>query len=160
MLLAQGAVLGLIGGVAGVVLGVGAVLAAWRGLERLANQDFGGLIVSPRDLAVVVLVGLLSGVAAAVVPAWSASRVPVVRALAGRYGTPSALGRRLGLGGAVAAVAGLALAAVVSWRWAEARQAYQDGFAAAGRRTRPCRRTRRRSPRARSRASRGRSTRP
>ena len=131
MLLAQGAVLGLIGGVTGVALGIAAVLAAWRGLERLANQDFGGLIVSPRDLVVVALVGLVSGIAAAVVPAWSASRVPVVRALAGRFGTPSALGRRLGLGGALVAALGLALAGVVSWRWAAAREAYREAAAAA-----------------------------
>lgn len=130
MLLAQGAVLGLIGGIGGVVLGVGAVLASWRGLERLTNQDLGRLVVSPRDLVVVALVGLLSGVAAAVVPAWTASRVPVVRALSGRFGKASAMAGRLGLGSAVAAAAGLLLAAVASWQWAAARQAYNRAMAA------------------------------
>lgn len=127
MLLAHGVVLGLLGAAAGVALGVVAVLAAWPGLEKLTDQDFGGLIVSPRDLVVIALVGLLSGLAAAVVPAWSASRVPVVRALSGRFGAPSAVGRRLGAGGLVLAVAGLVLAALVSWRWSVARARAYEG---------------------------------
>ena len=104
MLLAHGVVLGVLGAVAGVGLGVVAVLVAWPGLERLADQDFGRLLVSPRDLAVVALVGLLSGLAAAVVPAWSASRVPV-DAGAGRTvrravgGRPADRRRRPGAGG-------------------------------------------------------------
>lgn len=123
MLLAQGAVLGVVGAVGGLALGVGTVLAAWSPLQRLTDQDFAGLVVSPRDLAVIGGIGVLSGIAAAVVPAWSASRVPVVAALAGRYGRPTRARSRITAAATAATVLGLVLAAVVSWLWAAARRA-------------------------------------
>jgi putative ABC transport system permease protein len=123
MVLAQGLVLGLLGAGLGVVLGVAAVPAARPLLERLANQEIGGLLLSPRDLALVALVGVLSGLAAAVVPAWSAARVPVVAALAGRYGRVGRVGRRIGTAGLLVTVAGLLVAGLVSWQWAQARRA-------------------------------------
>ena len=123
-LLAQGVVLGLLGAAVGVAVGVGALAASMPGLQRLADMDFAGIIVRPGDLAVIAAVGVLSGVAAAVVPAWSASRVPVVTALAGRYGRPTRAARRAGTVAAVAAaVAGFALAGLMSARWGDARTA-------------------------------------
>ena len=123
MLLAQGAVLGALGAAAGLAGGVLAVLATRPLLARLIDQDLGALVLSPRDLAVAAVAGLLAGVAAAAVPAWSASRVPVVAALAGRLGRPAAGRRTPATAATVAAVGGLVLAGVVSWRWAQERRA-------------------------------------
>jgi putative ABC transport system permease protein len=128
MLLAQGAVLGGIGAAAGLVLGVLAVLAARRPLERLTDQEFGRLVVSPRDLGIAAVAGVLAGLAAAVVPASSASRVPVVAALAGRQGRPGRARHQLAAAATVAAVAGLVIAGLVAWRWAAARRAGADGL--------------------------------
>jgi putative ABC transport system permease protein len=122
ILLAQGAVLGVLGSVTGLALGVLAVLAAWGPLQRLTNQDFGGLVVSPRDLVITGLVGVAAGVAAAVVPAASAARVPVVAALAGRYGSPSATRVRVSAAAAVAAAGGLVAAGLIAGAWAAARR--------------------------------------
>jgi putative ABC transport system permease protein len=123
MLLAQGAVVGLLGATSGLLLGVLAVQAGRPLLERLLDADLGALVVSPRDLAIAAVAGVVAGIAAAVVPAWSASRVPVVAALAGRPGRP-ARGRRVPATAAtVLAVAGLLLAGLVSWQWAQHRRA-------------------------------------
>ncbi len=122
MLLAQGAVLGLLGAAGGMVLGVLAVVAGRPVLERLLDQDLGALVVSPRDLAVAALAGLLAGIAAAVVPAWSASRVPVVAALTGRLGRPARARSAPATAATVVAAGGLVLAGLVSWRWAEVRR--------------------------------------
>jgi putative ABC transport system permease protein len=127
MLLAQGAVLGALGAAAGLVLGVLTVLAAWGPLQRLADRDFGGLVLSPRDLALTAAVGVAAGVAAAVVPAVGASRVPVIAALAGRYGRPTRAHRQLATVAAATAVGGLALAGLVAWRWAAVRRTGDSG---------------------------------
>ena len=121
LLLAQGAVLGTVGAVSGSALGVLAVVAGRRPLEALVDQDFGRLVVSPLDLVVTALAGVLAGVAAAVVPAWSAGRVPVVAALAGRR-PPAPDRHRPAAAAVVAAVAGLAVAGVVAQWWAHARR--------------------------------------
>lgn len=122
VLLAQGAVLGAVGAAAGLALGVLAVLAAWQPLQRLVDTDFGGLVVSPRDLAVIAVIGVVTGVAAAVVPAVGASRVPVVAALAGRYGRPAGGRVRIPVAATAVAVGGLVLAGVVAGAWAAARR--------------------------------------
>jgi putative ABC transport system permease protein len=51
----------------------------------------------------------------------------VVAALAGRHGRPTATRRRLATGPTVTAVAGLALAGLVAWRWAAERRAGGGG---------------------------------
>lgn len=121
VVLAQGAVLGLAGGVAGVALGFVAVLAGWSGWEKLAGKLFGGVVVRPGEIAAIAAFGVLAGVLAAVVPAVSASRMSVVAALGNRFVPPHKAMRRplIGLGmivgGAVlafvTAAAGHALAA-------------------------------------------------
>ncbi|HST65706.1 MAG TPA: FtsX-like permease family protein, partial [Mycobacteriales bacterium] len=122
MLLAQGAVLGVVGAAAGLVLGVLAVVAGRPLLERLLDLDLGALVVSPRDLSIAAAAGVVAGVAAAVVPAWSASRVPVVAALAGRLGQPGRGRSMPATAATVLAVGGLVLAGVTSWLWAQQRR--------------------------------------
>ncbi|HEY6749402.1 MAG TPA: FtsX-like permease family protein [Mycobacteriales bacterium] len=129
MLLAQGAVLGALGAAAGLVAGVLAVVAGRPLLERLIDQDLGALVLSPRDLALAAVAGVAAGIAAAVVPASSASRVPVVAALAGRLGRPARGRRAPATAATVVAVAGLVLAGLVSWRWSQVRLAGGNSLA-------------------------------
>lgn len=80
----QGLWTGSAGSVLGAAVAVGALLAGHSTLERLN----GGAIPSYRfvavDLAVIVVTGVAAATVAALVPARSASRVPVLAALAGR----------------------------------------------------------------------------
>ncbi|MEY4607041.1 MAG: hypothetical protein RLY45_1801, partial [Actinomycetota bacterium] len=99
-------------GVVGVATGMGlaaAVLAGARPLiERLAGGRLPAYEVAVTDLAVITLIGILAATLAALVPAWNASRVPVMAALAGRrpLGT---VPRRLVPIGLLAFATGLAL---------------------------------------------------
>ncbi len=118
LVLTHGVVLGLIGSAGAALLAVGAVFAGLPFWQNLANRDFDGLAVGPRDLAVLIGVGVLTSVLAAALPARSAGRVPVLAALAGRYGRPSReRGRRTIIGAAVAMLAGLAVAVVAARGW-------------------------------------------
>lgn len=79
---AEGAVLGVLGAVVGAVAGVG-VAVALRGLLGLVGFDLpsSGTVVEPRTILVSVLVGTLVTLAATVVPAVRATRIPPVEAL-------------------------------------------------------------------------------
>jgi putative ABC transport system permease protein len=119
MVLAQAVVLGLLGSVAGAVLGVALVLAGWRWLQDWTLADFGGLVVSPRDLLLLIAVQVLVSVLAAVIPAIGAGRVPVLAGLNGRYGRPPVVRRRWQAAagaGLVAGGLGVALWSADRWR--------------------------------------------
>jgi putative ABC transport system permease protein len=119
MVLAQGIVLGLLGSVGGAVLGVLALPVAWGRWQDLAGKDFAGLVVSTRELVMIVLIETLVSVLAAVVPAISAGRVPVLAGLAGKYGRPAHRQRRRLAGTGAALVGGGLVAATVAsagWR--------------------------------------------
>jgi putative ABC transport system permease protein len=118
MVLAQGVVLGLLGSVAGAVLGVALVLAGWRWLQDWTREDFGGLVLSPRDLVLIIVLQVLVSVLAAVLPAIGAGRVPVLAGLSGRYGRPPVARRRWQAAAGVGLVAaGLAVASWSARRW-------------------------------------------
>lgn len=85
IVLAQGLVLGMSGGLAGLAIGFAAALGGWSQWESLAGHLFGGLVVTGWQLAAIVGFGVLAGVLAALVPAVSASRMPVVAALSNRF---------------------------------------------------------------------------
>ena len=101
IVLAQGLVLGALGAAGGVA--VGALLAvAGRPLwESFEGAELAGWRFGPWEVAGAALVGLLSGLAAAIVPALGAGRMRTVDALAGRFRThgpraaPRNRGRRL-----------------------------------------------------------------
>jgi putative ABC transport system permease protein len=115
IVLADGVVLGAIAAVCGVVLGVG-VLAALRPLfEQLGDGRSGALRVYPEALAVLAGLAVVTGVLAALVPAWIASRQDVVRALAGRRGITRSR-RRWAVLGAGLGAAGAGLTVVGAWR--------------------------------------------
>jgi len=84
MVLAVGAVLGILAAVAGAVLGLGLAAAAVPVLERLTGNRMGPYEVPWKLVAAPVALGALSGLLAACVPAVQAARTDVVAALAGR----------------------------------------------------------------------------
>ncbi|HEX6675522.1 MAG TPA: ABC transporter permease [Actinomycetes bacterium] len=116
IVLADGVVLGAAAATAGVVLGVAAAAAARPLLElHAAHFRSGGLRVFPVALAGLAGLAVVTGVLAAVVPAWIASRQDVVTALAGRRGITRSRRRWPALG-AVLVVAGAGVAGVAARR--------------------------------------------
>ncbi|MFH9353077.1 FtsX-like permease family protein [Kitasatospora sp. NPDC017646] len=109
VVLGGGIVLGVTGAAIGLGLGVALVALLRTQAEDYAGQRFGHFNLQPLDLLGVLLVGLVTGLLAAVVPAVQASRQDVVAALTGRDSLkpPS---RKLALLGLVMLAAGAALA--------------------------------------------------
>lgn len=113
IVLADGVVLGLGAAVAAVALGVTvAVLTLPLFEQYLVYARAGGLRIFPVAQLGVVLLAVGAGLAAAMVPAFTAARQSVVTVLAGRRGVTRSrkrwitLGTVLAAGGAVIAVAG------------------------------------------------------
>ncbi|MCM3922393.1 ABC transporter permease [Frankia sp. AiPs1] len=111
IVLAGGLVVGFGAAVVAAGLGTGLGVAALPLLEHYEQGDFAHTDVRLLDLTLIVAVGTLTAVAAAVVPAWQASRVDVVAALAGRRG-PLVTPRRVPVLGVVAVAVGIGLAAL------------------------------------------------
>ncbi|MFJ8042964.1 FtsX-like permease family protein [Kitasatospora sp. NPDC096147] len=109
VVLGGGVVLGLAGAVVGLVLAVLLVAATRPWLEDLAGRRFGSFDLMPLDLLGIVVVGLVTGLLAAVVPAVQASRQDVVEALTGR-GSVKPPNRRLAVLGLLMVAGGAALA--------------------------------------------------
>lgn len=82
----QGMWTGLLGVAVGVPIAVaaGVVLERADVLSRFAGRPIGGLHIAPLDLTVVAITAIVAATLAALVPARSASRIPVLSALAGR----------------------------------------------------------------------------
>jgi putative ABC transport system permease protein len=117
IVLADGVVLGAVGAVVGTAGGVAAALIGRPYVEELlAHQRAGGYRVFPVALAVIAALAVVTGVLAALVPAFTVARQSVVMALAGRRGVTRSRKRWIALGvgliavGAAVTVAG-ALAA-------------------------------------------------
>jgi putative ABC transport system permease protein len=109
VVLGQGLVLGAFGGVVGVVAGtlggVAAVLIATRSFDRfLLAPD-----IRPLELSALTLVGIVTGLIAAVLPARTAARQDIVAALSGRRGVVHTR-RRFPVIGLITAAVGAALA--------------------------------------------------
>jgi putative ABC transport system permease protein len=105
IVLADGVVLGVVAATTGAVLGVVAV-AVGRPLleEHLVHARSGGFRVFPVALAALAGLAVLTGVLAALVPAWISSRQDVVTALAGRRGITRSRRRWVVLGAVLVAV--------------------------------------------------------
>ena len=84
VVLGGGVVLGSTGALIGLVVGALAVALGRGELESLSGSRFGGYTLRPVDLLGIVLVGLFTGLLAAVVPAFQAARQDVVSSLTGR----------------------------------------------------------------------------
>jgi putative ABC transport system permease protein len=109
--LADGVVLGAVAAGTGVVLGVAGAAAGRPLLEaHLAHARAGGFRVFPAALLALAGLATVTGVSAALVPAWIAARQDVVAALAGRRGITRSRRRWVALGAALVA-AGTVVAA-------------------------------------------------
>ncbi|MFC0628227.1 FtsX-like permease family protein [Kribbella deserti] len=85
LVLAQGLIIGLIGSVAGAALGVGIALSLRPVWENLTGNLITAWRIPWTAIACMIGVGVLTGLAAAAVPAIQAGRQPALAALAGRY---------------------------------------------------------------------------
>jgi putative ABC transport system permease protein len=117
IVLADGVVLGLIGAGAGIVLGVAAAFAARPVVEEtLLHARAGGYRVFPEALVAVAGLAVVTGLLAAMVPAFTAARQNVVAALAARRGVTRSRKRWIAVGvvmvgvGAAVAAGGAVLA--------------------------------------------------
>ncbi|NHC12780.1 hypothetical protein [Motilibacter deserti] len=115
VVLAGGLVLGLVAGAAGVVVGGLLALGAVPVLHRF-GADVGRYDLRPLEVLPIVLIGVATGVLAAVVPARAAARQDVVATLAGRRNEVQArrrvpvIGVLLGVLGVVSSGIGSAVA--------------------------------------------------
>ncbi|MFF2351366.1 FtsX-like permease family protein [Kitasatospora sp. NPDC058115] len=109
VVLGGGVVLGLTGAVVGLAVGIGLVALLRTRAEEFSGQRFGHFDLQPLDLLGIALIGLVTGLLAAVVPAVQASRQDVVAALTGRD-TLKPPSRRLALLGLLMLGGGSALA--------------------------------------------------
>ena len=121
---AQGLTLGALGAVAGVAAGFALALGARPLWERFADGAIRSWSFGPWEIAAAALVGLLSGLAAAVVPAVAAGRLRPVDALADRTRVSRASVRRRPPLAAGLLVAGGALALLGNRLLAEDFSAY------------------------------------
>ncbi|MDQ0985674.1 FtsX-like permease family protein [Streptomyces sp. V2I9] len=109
MVLAGGAVLGGVGAVAGVVAGFGLTALFHPVIEDYTGSRFGELTVRPWEILGIAVLGLVTGVLAALAPAIVAGRQSVLESLTGRRGTRRG-SRVLPVIGAIALTAGVTVA--------------------------------------------------
>lgn len=109
VVLGHGVVLGGAGGLLGVAAGTGLGWLAEPFLRDYSNQVPGPFDVRPLELGGIAVVGVLTAILAALLPARSAARQDVVAALTGRRGQLRSL-RRTPLLGLLAALGGTAIA--------------------------------------------------
>jgi putative ABC transport system permease protein len=100
VVLAQGLVLGLIGSALGIAFGALVAVAGKSWWERLVNAVITDWRFGPAEIAMAAAVGAVSGLLAAVVPAFGASRLPPVDALSGRFRVSRVRRRRTPMVGA------------------------------------------------------------
>lgn len=116
IVLADGVVLGAAGAALGVTVGALTALGLMAFFEEaLMGRRAGGLRLFPAALAGAAALAVFIGLVAALVPAATAARRPVVAGLSGRRGVVRSRRRWVVLG-AVATGTGMALAAAGAWR--------------------------------------------
>ena len=96
--IAEAMLLGMFGSAGGVIVGLVGAAAISPWLDQLTNRRTPPMGLSPAWIAVSMGIGLLASLLAALVPAWTASRVPVMTALSGRRPPSSPAHRTLAVG--------------------------------------------------------------
>ncbi len=115
IVLADGVVLGLLGAGAGIALGVAGAFMARPWIEELfAHARAGGYRVYPEALVAIAVLAMLTGMLAALVPAFVTARQSVIAALAGRRGTTRSRKRWIAVG---IAMIGLGVSVTVAGTW-------------------------------------------
>ncbi|MEY9856124.1 putative ABC transport system permease protein [Catenulispora sp. GAS73] len=114
IVLADGLVLGAAGGVIGAVVGVVAATVTLPWFGHYTQQTMGGFRLKPLELLAAALVGVGTGLTAAVAPAVTTARQDVLTALTGRRGQ-SKTPWKLPLIGLIGVVLGTALILVGAW---------------------------------------------
>jgi putative ABC transport system permease protein len=104
VLLANGAVIGIIAAVTGTVVALIGWVALAPRLETIVEHRIAALSLPWWEVATAMALAVLTAVAAAWWPARAAARVPVVAALSGRPATPKQGRRSAALGGALLAI--------------------------------------------------------
>ncbi|WP_127467303.1 FtsX-like permease family protein [Streptomyces sp. B27] len=109
VVLAGGAVLGGVGAVVGVGAGFGLTVLFRPMIEEFSGRRFGELTVHPWEIIAIAVLGLVTGVLAALAPAIVAGRQSVLESLTGRRGARRS-SRVLPVVGTVVLAGGTALA--------------------------------------------------
>ncbi|MFJ6696591.1 FtsX-like permease family protein [Streptomyces sp. NPDC091272] len=109
IVLSGGLVIGVAAAVIGTALGIALTLALQPALESYLGKRFGDFDLRPLELLGIALLAVFTGLMAAVVPAVTASRQPVLASLTGRRGVRRA-NRVLPLIGLIAVALGAAIA--------------------------------------------------
>lgn len=130
VLLVQGATLGVIGTVGGVVVGLLVARLGWPLWEWLNGSVIPVFRIGP-EILIAVVVGVLSGVLAAVVPAVGAARRQPIDALSGRFRTTREHSRRSAVLGALGIGSGVVLGLVGSAMMASDFDEYAESLASA-----------------------------
>ncbi|GLZ31618.1 hypothetical protein Lesp02_38060 [Lentzea sp. NBRC 105346] len=115
IVLADGVVFGGVAAVAGVVIGVVTAVLGVPLIERFLETRSGALRLYPQALVVLAVLAVVTGVLAALVPAWISARQDVVTALAGRRGITRSRRRWL-VAGLVLIALGAGVAVVGAWQ--------------------------------------------
>lgn len=115
VVLAQGLILGVLGAVAGIAAGFGAIALARPLLERINNEVMVGMHFGVAEIAVVAAVGLGSGLAAALLPAIGAGQRRTVDALAARFPVPTARSKGGPIVGGLLIAGGAAISLAASY---------------------------------------------
>ncbi|MFJ4841947.1 FtsX-like permease family protein [Streptomyces sp. NPDC088746] len=109
VVLSGGLVLGAVGAVTGVAAGIGLTVLFRPMIEGWMGSRFGELDIRPWELLGIAVIGLVTGVLAALAPAIVAGRQSVLESLTGRRGTRRS-SRVLPVVGCVALTVGVAVA--------------------------------------------------
>lgn len=103
--LAEGLLLGMLGSLAGILVGLAGAQGISPWLDQLTDRRTAPIELSPTWIGVAVGLGVLASLLAALVPAWTAARVPVITALSGRRPPSAPAHRTLALGIALIGIA-------------------------------------------------------
>ncbi|MEO5841749.1 MAG: FtsX-like permease family protein, partial [Acidimicrobiales bacterium] len=110
-LLLQGTWTGIVGSIAGLGLGFATLQFLDRYRDRLFDRDASAYVYRLIDLVPIVVMGIIATTIAALIPARTTSRIPVLAALAGRRPL-GRVPRRLTVSGVVAFACGLGFLAL------------------------------------------------
>jgi len=96
--IAEGVLLGAVGALTGAIVGLTGALIASAWLDQLTDRRNPPVGIAPTLLVVACGIGILAALIAAIVPAWTAARSPVLTALSGRRPAQTPARRTFGLG--------------------------------------------------------------